>query len=78
MNNVNLIPCGTIVITKIAKIEGIVTSVSVEGKNNDTFMYRVGYFCNQEYKAIWVNEFEINVKEDNSKPMGFSNNKQLT
>ena len=75
--NVSIIPSGSRVITKIGKVEAITTSVSVSGSLNDNISYRIAYFHNGEHKSAWVESFEIEVKEDNSKPMGFNNHSKL-
>jgi hypothetical protein len=68
----NIIPNGTTVKFKNGEIESTIIGVCVRGEQNQCIEYNVSYFYNGERKTDWVNSFEISIKQDNSKPMGFS------
>lgn len=53
-----VLKCGSIVITKIAGIRGMITCVSIRF---DKITYEITYFSDSEQRTIWmdVNEFEI-------------------
>jgi len=55
-----ILPCGSIVKTKIGGIEGMITCQSIRF---DKIQYEITYFTNNEQKCIWMNEneFETNV-----------------
>jgi hypothetical protein len=63
-----IIKCGTIVILKLVRIEGMVTCSSIRFEK---VVYEVSYFINGEQKLIWVNEAEFEVKEPESQKIGF-------
>lgn len=71
----NILPIGSLVTTKIGKIEGIVIGVCIRGLNNTSIEYHVSYFLNGENKTPWLNSYEIDLKVDNSKKAGFTSYK---
>jgi hypothetical protein len=76
----NIIPNGSIVITKIGNIEAMVIGVCVRGKRNEHIEYHISRFANGDCKTEWVQCFEVDLKIDNSSPAGFvrpKNNQQL-
>ena len=68
----NIIPNGTKVKFINGGIESIIIGVCVRGEQNQSIEYEVAYFFNGERKTQWINSFEVEKKQDNSKPMGFS------
>jgi hypothetical protein len=68
----NIIPNGSEVVFKGGKQEAIVIGVCVRGEANQSIEYEVTYFFNGDRKTVWIHSFEIDIKIDNSKPMGFS------
>ncbi len=77
MNELNkIIPNGTIVLTKNGDLKAIVTGICIRGLNNESIEYQIAYTLNGERKKPWVYSFEIKVKVDNSKPVGFTANNQ--
>lgn len=72
----NIIPNGSTVTTKIGKIDAMVIGVCVRGERNEHIEYHISRFANGEYKSEWLQSYEIELKIDNSKPAGFSNNNQ--
>lgn len=55
--------CGSIVKTKLSKIEGMITCQSIRF---DKIQYEISYFLNGEQKTIWMNEneFEVNIERE--------------
>ena len=74
----NIIPNGSKINTKIGHIEALVIGVCVRGVNNDSIEYHIAYFLNGDYKTCWVHSFEIAIKIDNSKPMGFASSNNIS
>ena len=68
----NIIPNGKQVKFTSGGIEATVIGVCVRGKENQSIEYEVSYFHNGVRKTEWINNFEVELKQDNSKPMGFS------
>lgn len=60
--------CGTTVITKIGKIEAIITA---ESRRFDKVVYELSYFYNGEYKSCWCNENEFYEKGNEETGIGF-------
>lgn len=73
----NIISNGSVVITKIGKIEAIVCGICVRGVDNSSVEYNISYFANGEHKSKWIYSFEIDLKIDNSKKAGFCSNQKL-
>lgn len=77
----NIIPNGTKVITKIGGLECLIIGICVRGKNNEHIQYQVSRFANGEYRAEWLEDFEIILADENQKKSGFvdyqSSNKLL-
>jgi len=64
-----VIKCGTEVITKIEQIHGIITCSSIRF---DKVVYEFSYFRNGEYKNVWLHESEFILdKESNKQKIGF-------
>jgi hypothetical protein len=68
----NIIQNGTRVISKCGAIEGITKGVVIRGVSNNSIEYHIGYFANGDYKEIWLFDFELDIKIDNSEPVGFA------
>lgn len=60
--------CGSTVITKIGKVEGIITAVQIRFNR---VAYEVSYFVNQEYKTVWLDELEFDIKKCKQETIGF-------
>ncbi len=68
----NLIPNGSKITTKSGNLEGITKGICIRGlENNISVEYHVGMFRNGEYVSVWLFDFEIQLKKDNSSPAGF-------
>ena len=74
----NIIPNGTKIISLSGKVEGITKGVVIRGVDNNSIEYHIGYFANGDYKEIWLYDFELKIKEDNSQPAGFRQSNNLT
>ena len=59
-----IIKCGTEVISKIEQIHGIITCASIRF---DKCVYEFSYFRNGDYKAVWLSEFEFTIDKQNVK-----------
>lgn len=59
-----IIKCGTEVITKIEQIHGIITCSSIRF---DRVVYELSYFRNGEYRSCWLNESEFTLDKESSK-----------
>ena len=58
-----VIPCGTIVTLKLnEEIKGMITALQVRF---DRLQYEVAYEIAGEYKYLWVNEAEFELKDKN-------------
>ncbi len=68
MVNIDLIPCGVLVIPKLMKIEAMVTCVSIRF---DKISYELTYFSQSEQKTIWCHRNEFDIKEPSNKEIGF-------
>ena len=73
----NIIPNGSRVVSLSGKVEGITKGVVIRGVDNNSVEYHIGYFANGEYKEIWLYDFELKLKVDNSRPPGFHQEKGL-
>lgn len=67
----DLLSCGQKVITKLSKIEGIITSISIKF---NYVSYEVSYFHEGEYKQIWLNEAEFDTENQQRQAIGFKQN----
>lgn len=72
----DIIPNGSTVTTKIGKLEAIVIGVCARGEKNENIEYHIAHFLNGEYKNSWVQSYEVELKVDNSEPMGFQRKKE--
>lgn len=63
-----VVKCGTVVTTTIGKIECIVTGCCIRETH---IVYELSYFCQGEYKQIWVNRYEFEIKPPTKRP-GFN------
>lgn len=63
-----VIKCGTKVLTKIGHIEGMVTAVSIRF---ESVQYEVSYFHDGDIKTAWVREGEFDVEDGKKIPIGF-------
>ena len=68
----NIIPNGKQVKFTTGGIKATVIGVCVRGEQSQSIEYEVAYWHNGDRKTQWVNSFEVELKQDNSKPMGFS------
>lgn len=73
----NIIGNGSRVKTKIGKVDALVIGVCVRGAQNNQVEYHISRYANGEHKSEWVQSFEIEPNEDNSKPPGFNNQKRI-
>lgn len=53
---ITLIPCGTVVKTKVGEIKGMITCQAIRF---DRVTYEISYFTNSEQKLIWMHEDEF-------------------
>jgi len=62
--------CGTNVTPKLNPVPGIITALCIRFNQAN---YEVSYFCNGEYRIIWLNEdeFEVNDQNPTKIKMGF-------
>lgn len=68
----NVIKCGTEVITKLESIHCLITCISIRF---DKITYEVSYFRNGIYYTVWLNEEEFSkVDEVNKSKIGFKTN----
>lgn len=68
----DIIPNGTLVKTKVGDIKAYVIAVCVRGKDNGWIEYQVSYFQNGQLERKWLEDFEIEIIKENSKPIGFA------
>jgi hypothetical protein len=61
MNELFIIPCGTIVIIKLAHIEGIITCVAIRF---DNIQYEITYYLGGEQHCIWAREPEFELAKN--------------
>lgn len=66
---VTLLSCGTIIKTKIGKIEGMITCQSLRFGQ---VQYEISYFINNEQKKIWMTEHEFDMISGNHQIIGFA------
>lgn len=65
-----IIECGNKVITKINKIEGMITACIIRGNN---VSYEVSYFdMNLEYKQVWLSIYEFDSEINTKMNIGFN------
>lgn len=64
----NVYKCGTNVLTKLGKVEGIITEVCIRF---DSVQYGVSYFKDSEYKTVWLNENEFETDSKQKNKVGF-------
>lgn len=67
----NIIPNGKTVKFKNGGIEATILGVCARGEGNTSIEYEVSFFHNGKRETDWVNSFEVELKVDNSKPVGF-------
>jgi hypothetical protein len=53
--------CGIMVSTKLGKIEAIITAVLIRFGR---IQYELSYIYNGEYKTMWMDECEFDIKSD--------------
>lgn len=63
-----ILKCGTLVIIKQAKIEGVVTCAAIRFEK---ITYEITYYLSGEQKTIWTHESEIEVKEKEEYLIGY-------
>jgi len=63
----NIIKHGQKVVTNLSNIEGIITATIIRF---ESIVYEISYFNNNEYKQIWLTEFEFDVKNLDRKKIG--------
>lgn len=61
VNELSVVPCGTIVKTVIGSIEGMITAFIVRF---DKVQYEISYFHDGEQKTLWMNEMEFTAKTE--------------
>lgn len=63
MRNMEILPCGTPVKTKLGLIEGLITAACIRF---EAVTYEISYFVDGQEKTIWMNEaeFTANVKHN--------------
>jgi len=62
------IKCGTLVVMKLANIQGMITCVSLRF---DRVIYEVTYYVGAEQETIWVNENEFDTTTPELIKIGF-------
>ena len=72
----NIIPNGTIIETISGNVEAIIIGVCIRGIENIAVEYQISYFYNGLECTTWLQEFQFKIKENNSKPAGFTQNNQ--
>lgn len=72
--NINVIKCGTHVITTIGSIRALITAVCMRANN---ISYELSYFQNGTHTTCWLHDYEFKVNEAESKEPGFNNNNKL-
>lgn len=65
-----LIQCGTKAHISSAKIDAIITGISIRF-NRST--YELSYFYNGEYKSVWLDESEFETSSSEKLKIGFKN-----
>lgn len=68
MNELQIIKCGTEVLTKLSKIVATITGVSIRF---DTISYEISYFNNGEHKTAWIYEHEFTIDNVEKIKVGF-------
>lgn len=63
-----LYACGTHVTTKLRKIEGMITGITIRFS---AVAYEVKYFFDNDFKTEWMNESEFEVTEVKKQSIGF-------
>jgi hypothetical protein len=66
---VELLPCGTMVKTKLGSISGMITASVIRF---DKLQYEISYFHDGEEKTVWMNEAQFTT-EANKTTIGFKN-----
>jgi hypothetical protein len=67
-NKLFIVKTGTRVITVLNNIEGLITGVTIR---EERVTYEFCYFSGQEYKVIWLSEFEFIDKSKSRQEIGF-------
>lgn len=65
---VKIIKHGSLALTKLGNIEGIITATCIRFNK---VQYELSYFCNGEYKCIWMDESEFTVDKKTLIKVGF-------
>ena len=61
---------GTRAVTKIGKVEGIFTAVSIRGAK---ILYELSYFIKGDHKSCWLTEDEFDVADVSRIKIGYKN-----
>lgn len=64
MENLIVLKCGTIAVTEVGDIRGIITAVSIRF---DKIVYELSYFSNGDYKVMWIHREEFSVDDSAQK-----------
>lgn len=67
----DVIPCGTTIVSKIAGIEGMIIAIKISFAQVD---YDITFFIDGNFRNIWMNENEFDIKTTNRQPIGFKIN----
>lgn len=70
MEEISCFPCGTIVITVIGSIKGMITAFIIRF---DKVQYEISYFHDGEEKTVWMHEKQFST-EGTKKAIGFKTN----
>jgi hypothetical protein len=72
MTCIEAFPCGTLITTKIGKVQAMITAATIRFNSVN---YEVSYFLDHEYKSAWLNESEFSTDGEKTMEIGFKSAK---
>ena len=69
-----IIECGSRIVTSMGDIEGIVTAATIRFGR---VIYEISYFLDGEYKVVWLSDCEFKILDGTKTKVGFVTNDKI-